>query len=38
MRPFEAERRVYVIADAHLLNDDAADALLKDLEDRRCTR
>ena len=33
MRPFEAERRVYVIADAHLLNDDAADALLKDLEE-----
>ena len=33
MRPYEAERRVYVIADAHLLNDDAADALLKDLEE-----
>lgn len=33
MRPFEAERRVYVIADAHLLNEDAADALLKDLEE-----
>ena len=34
MRPYEAERRVYVIADAHLLNEDAADALLKDLEER----
>lgn len=33
MRPFEAERRVYVISDAHLLNEDAADALLKDLEE-----
>jgi DNA polymerase III subunit delta' len=33
MRPYEAERRVYLIADAHLLNDDAADALLKDLEE-----
>ncbi len=33
MRPFEAERRIYVIADAHLLNEDAADALLKDLEE-----
>jgi DNA polymerase-3 subunit delta' len=33
MRPFEAERRVYVIADAQLLNEDAADALLKDLEE-----
>jgi DNA polymerase-3 subunit delta' len=33
MRPYEAEWRVYVIADAHLLNDDAADALLKDLEE-----
>ena len=33
VRPFEAERRVYVIADAHLLNEDAADALLKDLEE-----
>jgi len=33
MRPYEADRRVYVIADAHLLNDDAADALLKDLEE-----
>jgi DNA polymerase-3 subunit delta' len=33
MRPFEAERRVYLIFDAHLLNADAADALLKDLEE-----
>ena len=33
MRPYEAERRVYVISDAHLLNEDAADALLKDLEE-----
>lgn len=33
MRPFEARHRVYVIAGAHLLNDDAADALLKDLEE-----
>src|SRR5215203_20655 len=33
MRPYEADRRVYLIADAHLLNDDAADALLKDLEE-----
>jgi DNA polymerase III subunit delta' len=33
MRPFEADRRVYLIHRAHLLNDDAADALLKDLEE-----
>jgi DNA polymerase-3 subunit delta' len=33
MRPFEAERRVYLIFSAHLLNDEAADALLKDLEE-----
>jgi DNA polymerase-3 subunit delta' len=33
MRPFEADRRVYVIVSAHLLNEDAADALLKDLEE-----
>jgi len=33
MRPFEASRRVYVLLDAHLLNEDAADALLKDLEE-----
>jgi DNA polymerase III subunit delta' len=33
MRPFEADRRVYVVLSAHLLNEDAADALLKDLEE-----
>ncbi len=33
MRPFEADRRVYLIFSAHLLNEDAADALLKDLEE-----
>ena len=33
MRPFEAQRRVYLIFGAHLLNDEAADALLKDLEE-----
>jgi DNA polymerase-3 subunit delta' len=33
MRPFESDRRVYLIHDAHLLNEDAADALLKDLEE-----
>ena len=33
MRPFEADRRVYVVAGAHLMNEDAADALLKDLEE-----
>ena len=33
MRPYEADRRVYLVLDAHLLNDDAADALLKDLEE-----
>ena len=33
MRPFEGARRVYVVLDAHLLNEDAADALLKDLEE-----
>jgi DNA polymerase III subunit delta' len=33
MRPFEADRRVYLILSAHLLNDDASDALLKDLEE-----
>src|SRR6185503_3284429 len=27
------DRRVYLIYDAHLLNEDAADALLKDLEE-----
>ena len=33
MRPFEADRRVYLIFHAHLMNEDAADALLKDLEE-----
>ncbi len=33
MRPFEATYRVYLIVSAHLLNVDAADALLKDLEE-----
>ena len=33
MRPFEASRRVYVIQSAHLMNEDAFDALLKDLEE-----
>jgi DNA polymerase-3 subunit delta' len=33
MRPFEASRRVYLVHRAHLLNEDAADALLKDLEE-----
>ncbi len=33
MRPFEADRRVYLVFGAHLLNEDAADALLKDLEE-----
>ena len=33
MRPFEADRRVYLIFGAHLMNEDAADALLKDLEE-----
>ncbi len=33
MRPYEGDRRVYLLLDAHLLNDDAADALLKDLEE-----
>ncbi len=33
MRPFEAERRVYLILDAQRMNEDAADALLKDLEE-----
>ncbi len=33
MRPFEAARRVYLVFGAHLLNEDAADALLKDLEE-----
>ncbi len=33
MRPFEADRRVYLLHRAHLMNEDAADALLKDLEE-----
>src|SRR5439155_7862966 len=33
MRPFEADRRVYLLFGAHLLNAEAADALLKDLEE-----
>jgi DNA polymerase III subunit delta' len=33
MRPFESDRRVYVVLGAERLNEDAADALLKDLEE-----
>jgi len=33
MRPFEASRRVYLVYDADTMNEDAADALLKDLEE-----
>jgi DNA polymerase-3 subunit delta' len=33
MRPFEADRRVYLLLDADRMNDDAASALLKDLEE-----
>jgi DNA polymerase-3 subunit delta' len=33
MRPFEADRRVYLVQRAHLMNEDASDALLKDLEE-----
>ena len=33
MRPFEADRRVYLVFGADSLNEDAADALLKDLEE-----
>ena len=33
MRPFEADRRIYLVLDAHRMNEDAADALLKDLEE-----
>ena len=33
LRPFEADRRVYLVLAAHLMNEDAADALLKDLEE-----
>jgi DNA polymerase-3 subunit delta' len=33
MRPFEADRRVYLVLGADRMNEDAADALLKDLEE-----
>jgi DNA polymerase-3 subunit delta' len=33
MRPYEASHRVYLIVDADTMNEDAADALLKDLEE-----
>ncbi len=33
MRPFEADHRVYLVLDAQRMNEDAADALLKDLEE-----
>jgi DNA polymerase-3 subunit delta' len=33
MRPFEADRRVYLVLEADRMNEDAADALLKDLEE-----
>jgi len=33
MRPFETDRRVYLVFSAQSLNDEAADALLKDLEE-----
>jgi DNA polymerase III subunit delta' len=33
LRPFEADRRVYLILDAHLLREESANALLKSLED-----
>ena len=33
MRPFEGDHRVYLILSAHLMNEEAADALLKDLEE-----
>jgi DNA polymerase-3 subunit delta' len=33
MRPFESSRRVYLVFGADLMNEDAADALLKDLEE-----
>jgi DNA polymerase-3 subunit delta' len=33
LRPFEASRRVYIVLDAHTMNEAAADALLKDLEE-----
>ena len=33
LRPFEADRRVYLVFGADRMNEDAADALLKDLEE-----
>src|SRR5581483_2652318 len=33
MRPYEASRRVYLVFGADTMNEDAADALLKDLEE-----
>src|SRR6266699_4979545 len=33
MRPFEASRRVYLVLSADTMNEAAADALLKDLEE-----
>src|SRR3954453_14739786 len=33
LRPVEASRRVYIVLDAHTMNEAAADALLKDLEE-----
>src|SRR6266566_4794644 len=33
MRPFEADRRIYLVYAAETMNEDAADALLKDLEE-----
>ena len=33
LRPFEADRRVYLLLAAHALNDEAASMLLKDLEE-----
>ena len=33
LRPFEAERRVYLLVSAELMNEEASDALLKDLEE-----
>src|SRR5258708_25833282 len=33
IRPFEADRRVYLIFGADTMNEDAAEALLKDLEE-----
>jgi DNA polymerase-3 subunit delta' len=33
MRPFEGDRRVYLVLGADRMNEDAADALLKDLEE-----